>query len=138
VRHQRRISCRAVVAALGAAFTIALFIEPVALADDDHGFAGTCQGFLQASKILRQLRDPMALFEYREVSERSYEAINEEAIARRMKPLPLPTAPEDYFRRLQLLEQICLKAPELLFREAVSRNYLIMRQSIGLSNEIPK
>jgi hypothetical protein len=111
---------------------------PTASAEDENDLPGTCQGFLQATKILRQFHDPMALFEYREVSERSYEAINKEAVERGMKPLFLPTAPEGYFRRLRILESNCLREPSLLFREAVSETYLMMRQATGLSNEIPK
>jgi hypothetical protein len=55
-----------------------------------------------------------------------------------MKPLPIATAPQDYANRLGMLERVCLKDPSSLFRAAVTLNYMTMRQTAGLSSELPK
>lgn len=131
---------QALVWLLATILCMGLAVSPSAADDEnDLGLMGTCRGFLQATQIiLRQLNDPVAFSAYRDISERSYETINKTAVEHRMKPLPLPTAPEDYARRFQLLEATCLKEPSLLFREAATKTYMTMRQAAGLSNELPR
>lgn len=116
----------------------ALFVSALAFLTSVRAEAGkwaepTCASYLRAIELSVQYNDPYLKQFYLDLADAMYASMNEDNVARGMRPLPMEANSDAQNKRATLVVSVCEDDTDETYAEAVSDAYMEMREAHGPS-----